>query len=298
LKTPEEFAEAMKDRGVAAPGGPTGDFVVTPRKKTKPANMWWPEVGTLDQAIAASNLGFLMAMFVAVVNAIAATISLVQHTTIGGINAYGYVDAGLFALAGWGIRCRSRMAAVAGLLFFLLEKVYQFATQPKAAMGLLMALFILGGFTSAVRGTFAYHRLVPEGHDANAKPIMLLGVDLRRPMTIWVTALLCVAVLYKVAMGWVGENLLFFVIRAVAFVLAAMTLHAIFQRPAWGRILTAFFSLCVAALMVFIAVMIRPPSVEHGVAVWVVLVIPAMLYVYAACFGKPVRQYFARPARS
>ena len=109
MKTPEEFAEAMKDRGVTLPGRPEGDFVVTPRKETKPANRWWPEVDTLDKAITASNAGFWVAMVVAVLNAIVATISLVQHTTIGGVGAYGYVDAGLFALAGWGIRCRSRM---------------------------------------------------------------------------------------------------------------------------------------------------------------------------------------------
>lgn len=268
--------------------------MVSPQRKTKPANMWWPDVGTLDQAITASNGGFMVAMLVAAINAVVATISLVQHTAIAGIDANGYVDAGLFALAGWGIRCRSRVAAIAGLLFFLLEKVYQFTTQPKALMGLWLAIIILVGFVGGVRGTFAYHRLAPAGFAEEAKPIMVMGVDLRRPLAIWITALLCLVILYKLVMGWVGGTLVLFGLKTAVLVLAAMTFLAIFKRPAWGRTVASLFSLLVAALLVFVAAKSRPTSIAAEMMIWVILGGSAALYVYAMCVGKTIRAYFAK----
>ncbi|MGN6094070.1 MAG: hypothetical protein ACTHOL_17105 [Luteibacter jiangsuensis] len=278
MKTPDEFAEAMKGRVSA--------------RKSKPANVWWPDVGNLDQASSASDMGFAAASLVAGVNAIAATLSLVLHTAVIGVDASAYVDATLFALAGWGIRRRSRVAALAGLLLFLFEKVYQLITQPKSIMGLALALVLLMGFVNAVRGNFAYHRFVPEGFVPEEKPIMVLGVNLRRPFAIWITALLCLAVLYKVVMGWVGANLYFFAFRAAALILVAMTFHAIFQRPAWGRALTAVFSLLVAAFLVFVAATSHPPTMAAELLVWAMLVGPAALYAYAMCLGRPIRKYF------
>jgi hypothetical protein len=170
LKTPDEFAEAMKERRPYSPKRPEGDFVVSAARDSKQTNVYWPEIKNSEQAVQASNMGFGAALFVAAVNALISTISVLQHAAIFGVSAAGYVDASLFALIAWGIRCRSRVAAVAGLSLFLLEKIYQFATQPKAVLGLLMAAALLALFISGVRGTFAYHRfssaVAPDGaHD-------------------------------------------------------------------------------------------------------------------------------------
>ena len=146
MKTPDDFAEAMKGR-------------VSAQKRAKPANAWWPPVDTLDEAIKASDTGFWVAMIVAGMNALIATISVIQHTTIIGVDGSAYVDAALFAVIGWGIRRRARVSAVAGLLLFILEKVFQFITQPGSFMGWGVAVFLLLGFVGGVRGTFAYHRL-------------------------------------------------------------------------------------------------------------------------------------------
>lgn len=139
------------------PKRPEGSFVVSGAKATKPTNMYWPEIRNLEQAVQASNMGVAAALFVAGVNTLIATISTFQHAAVMGVTAAGYVDAALFALAAWGIWRRSRVAAIAGLCLFLAEKIYQFATQPKAALGLLVALALLALFISGVRGTFAYH---------------------------------------------------------------------------------------------------------------------------------------------
>lgn len=120
--------------------------------------MYWPEIKNIEQAVQASNMGVGAALFVVAVNALISTISAIQHTAILGVSAAGYIDASLSALAAWGIYRKSRVAAIAGLCLFLVEKIYQFATQPNAALGLLVAVALLALFISGVRGTLAYHR--------------------------------------------------------------------------------------------------------------------------------------------
>jgi hypothetical protein len=163
LKTPDEFAQAMIERGSHPPKRPEGPFVVSASKSTKPDDLFWPQIGNLEQALRASDMGFAASLMIAAVTTVVATISVVQGTAILGINATGYFDAGLFGLIAWGIRCRSRAAAVAGLSLFVLEKTYQFATQPKWWMGLMVTFLLLASFVSGVRGTFAYRRFVLEG---------------------------------------------------------------------------------------------------------------------------------------
>ena len=158
MKTPDEFAEAMKGQGTYPPVRPAGPFVVSATRKTKPTHFYWPAISNLEESLQALNLAVGAALFVAVVNAVVATISLVQHTAILGITPAGYIDASLFAIVGWGIHRRSRVAAVAGLSLFVAEKIYQFATLPKALVGIAMAVILLAFFVSGVRGTFAYHR--------------------------------------------------------------------------------------------------------------------------------------------
>ena len=165
MKTPEEFAEAMKGKGSSRFQRPDGPFVVSATKRSKPTNVYWPEIKNLQDAVQASNLGFGAALLIAIINAGFATFSLVQHTTILGVSALGYVDSAAFALVAWGIRCRSRIAAVFGLGLFLLEKINQLSTQPKSFMGLGLAVVLLLFFISGVRGTFAFQRLASLGRE-------------------------------------------------------------------------------------------------------------------------------------
>jgi hypothetical protein len=158
LKTPDEFVQAMKERGSHPPKRPEGPFVISAAKNTKPDDFFWPQITNLEQAIRASDAGFAASLIIVAVNTVLATISVVQHTAILGINVAGYIDAGFFGLIAWGIRCRSRVAAIAGLSLFAVEKIYQFATQPNWWMGLMLTFVLLAFFVSGVRGTFAYRR--------------------------------------------------------------------------------------------------------------------------------------------
>lgn len=120
---------------------------------------YWPEFGNLADAEQASNAGFWAALICAVITAVVASISVFAKSAVMGIDSMAYVDALLFAVIAWRIRRRSRGFAVAGLVLFLIEKIFQFATQPKAVVGILMAVALLMAFITGVRGTFAYHRM-------------------------------------------------------------------------------------------------------------------------------------------
>ena len=121
---------------------------------------YWPTFGNIADAEQASNQGVWAAAFCAVVTAVVATISLLSSHSVMGINSLAYVDAVLLVIIAWRIRRRSRVFAVIGLALFVAEKIFQFATQPQAYFGILMAVALLFCFINGVRCTFAYHRML------------------------------------------------------------------------------------------------------------------------------------------
>jgi hypothetical protein len=122
---------------------------------------YWPTFGNVADAMQASNGAFWAAVFCAVVTALFATISIFTHAGVIGVTASSYVDAVLFALVAWRIRRRSKVFAIIGLALFVLEKVYQYTTQPLSTVGfgVVVAIALLFLFINGVRGNFAYHRL-------------------------------------------------------------------------------------------------------------------------------------------
>ncbi len=123
---------------------------------------YWPTFGNVADAVQASNGAFWAAVFCAAVTAIFATISAFTHVGVIGVSASSYVDAVLFALVAWRIRRRSKAFAIIGLALFVLEKVYQYTTQPLSTLGfsLVVAIALLFLFINGVRGNFAYHRFI------------------------------------------------------------------------------------------------------------------------------------------
>jgi len=150
------------------PGGPyhRGKHVA---KRSEPARWYWPAFGNIADAEQASNQGMWAAVFCAAVTAIMATISIFASTGVMGIRPSAYVDAVLFAIIAWRIHARSKGFAIAGLVLFAIEKVFQVITQPQSMrFGIFLAVILLLCFMSGVRGTFAYHRFKAE--EANALP--------------------------------------------------------------------------------------------------------------------------------
>jgi hypothetical protein len=122
-------------------------------------NAWWPDVSNREGAEKAIQYGFWAASIVASITAIVAFLAIVFHKAILGIDGMGLIDGVLFAVVGFGINRKSRVAAIAGLGLYVVERVYMLknggATSGGGFMTAILALYFLHG----VRGTFAYRKL-------------------------------------------------------------------------------------------------------------------------------------------
>lgn len=143
--------------------------------RNQPVRWYWPTFGNVADAVQASNQGMWAAIFCAAVTAIMATISIFTANGVAGVHPSAYVDAVLFAVIAWRIHARSKAFAIVGLCLFVVEKVFQIATQPESIrFGIFLAIILLLCFISGVRGNFAYHRFMA---GAEAAPTALPGAE-------------------------------------------------------------------------------------------------------------------------
>ncbi|OUC14103.1 MAG: hypothetical protein B0A82_13880 [Alkalinema sp. CACIAM 70d] len=131
--------------------------------KSKPSkkNNFFPPIETLGDAQAVAHQGTWAACFVTGMTTIVALASMLKILPAGiPINAWSLIDAALFAVIALGIYRMSRVAAVAGLIVYCIERVYmQMALGPKFGAGIFVTILLICAFINAIRGTFAYHRL-------------------------------------------------------------------------------------------------------------------------------------------
>jgi len=119
-------------------------------------NWLWPEITDLESAAAAGREGAAVAFIVAGITAFFA--ALAYFNVLNVFSPWVLIDAGVMATLGFYIRRMSRAAAVIGLWWFIAARI-QGAITRGAASNVVLGLILLAGFISAVRGTFAYHRL-------------------------------------------------------------------------------------------------------------------------------------------
>lgn len=75
------------------------------------------------------------------------------------------VDAALFFAIAWRLgKTKSRAWAVTGLLLYMLEVGFAFATRP-GGIGVISIVFVIA-YVNAVRGAFAYYRYAKQQLDA------------------------------------------------------------------------------------------------------------------------------------
>jgi hypothetical protein len=306
LKTPEEFAEAMKGKETfSLKRSPEGPFTVETTKKKVPTNIWWPQITNAEEADHASKMGSGAAIFIAVVTAIIATVSTFTNAPILGVNSNGYIDAAIFAFVAWGIRCRSNFVSAAGLAIFVLEKGYQFSTQPKSLGGLATTIFLLCGFVSGIRGTRAYWRFEPEKAAAQAKSFK----GLWKTPGIWMTF-----VLSGVAALTLGLSLLrvleaflhpsevvppvplvtswAYARAALVMIAAATSIFAIVLRPHWGRVSCIAFALAFTSSCIYALYLRASIDVPSGVVAWAISLGVLSVYLYAVCLSEGAEDYF------
>jgi len=115
----------------------------------------WPVIFDVNSAEKATKQGFWASIYCS-----GATIVLIilayYGAQVGSYNLYALTDAFLFAVIGFGIWHKSRTAAVAGLLLYIIERADAWLTAgPKNPV---MAIIITLLFIHSVRGTFSYHK--------------------------------------------------------------------------------------------------------------------------------------------
>jgi len=122
------------------------------------AAWFWPKVSDRKNAQFAINEAFCVAVALAAITTIFATVEVLVDTTEG-VSAEAFVSAIIFASVAFGIYRKSRMAAVSGLVLYLVSRGYAWA-KVGPSLGVIPVLITLA-FLHGVRGTFAYHKLPP-----------------------------------------------------------------------------------------------------------------------------------------
>ncbi len=132
----------------------------------------WPSVGDELAAILAARQGFHAAMYCSIVTAVCAVLGGFGFQILG-LDLWSLIDAGLIALLAVGIRRMSRTAAVAALLYYVAGRIdlwAEYGLQNPVIAGIFVLMFL-----SAVRGTFAYHRLKRRSEELNEDPAVHLN---------------------------------------------------------------------------------------------------------------------------
>jgi hypothetical protein len=120
---------------------------------------YWPKVTGLKEAEQAAHEGAGVCFVIATFTAIVAGMSLWLDKPVLGIHAGAFVDAIIFAIAGWRVWRLSRIWAVLALVIYVMERVYalEVTSGPVPPAGAFISVVITLVLISGVRGTFAYH---------------------------------------------------------------------------------------------------------------------------------------------
>jgi hypothetical protein len=115
----------------------------------------WPSISDSHSAVKVSRLGFYASVWRAGAAFLFAVLKLFEVGSAS-IDIGALVDILLFIIIGWGIYGLSRIAAVAGLLLYVFERIVMWAEAGTATWVTVMFLTFM--FISGVRGVFAYHK--------------------------------------------------------------------------------------------------------------------------------------------
>ena len=131
-------------------------------------NGFWPAIDSLATARQVARQGVWASILVAVIT----TIMIFVVQSLGGVedvpplDAWAFIDVGLFVAIAIGINKMSRFAAVSGLSLYLLGRIYVWS-QVGVGSGLIFSILLSMAFLNAVRATFAYHRLRRQSIEAD-----------------------------------------------------------------------------------------------------------------------------------
>ncbi|MCU0565283.1 MAG: hypothetical protein MUF49_01640 [Oculatellaceae cyanobacterium Prado106] len=138
------------------------------QQQPKKQNWLWPEINDLPSAQSAAMQGTSMCIVIVVFSWIIALIVTAMGVTP---NFQLLIGASLlYGLIAFLIAKMSRLAAIAGLILYLVDRV-AFISQngSNGASAGIMVVFIIA-FISSIRGTFAYHQIRRDRQTEIAQP--------------------------------------------------------------------------------------------------------------------------------
>ena len=119
----------------------------TPKPSNRVRDLLWPVIKDEVSALTAARNGMYVSFLVALVTGVVALLT----------NPLGLLDAALFLMVGIGIRQLSRVAAVTGLVLYVLSIVARAVQGQFGALGVIGVIFT-AILASAVRAAFFAHR--------------------------------------------------------------------------------------------------------------------------------------------
>jgi len=148
-------ASAFRDRGQTSMA----------RNSSYKSSSWIADIGNRADAQQAMKGGAVAAWIVAAINiAIGAYILFTSPDAARtfGITGAAIFDGVCFGIIGIFIWRYSFIGAWFGLVLFTLEKIYQWVAQPKALLGIFVAVALWFAFLNGVRGAMALRRFKRE----------------------------------------------------------------------------------------------------------------------------------------
>jgi hypothetical protein len=124
---------------------------------------YWPELSTASDAEKAVKAAAFVAFFVAALTGLASVLTLLSVTRI--LPGWAIFDALVFGVLGLLILRGSRVAAVLGLILYVIQLVAAIVATGNPA-GLIVGLFFTSAFITGVRGTYLLKRLRGSAEDA------------------------------------------------------------------------------------------------------------------------------------
>jgi hypothetical protein len=126
-------------------------------KPQKKNNFWLPEIHDLASAQSAAHQGVWVCVLIIVVSWIFSVVFATANMTpnyqplILASIAYGFIGMMIYRM--------SRLAAIAGLVLYLIDRIAVIAQTGGGTGNVSMMVLFIFAFANSIRGTFAYHRM-------------------------------------------------------------------------------------------------------------------------------------------
>jgi hypothetical protein len=130
-------------------------------REPKRGILTFPTIVTLSDAQKTGRQGTWAACFLAGIMSLIALASILGRLPDNfPRDGWMLIDAAIFGLIAWGIYRMSRVAAISGLVLYIIERIDMHVMMGKSHIsGIFVTVMFLFAFINAIRGTFAYHRM-------------------------------------------------------------------------------------------------------------------------------------------